>query len=193
MLSKDLRRIRYFHIFGLDVALGKGNRHRANDCLDIVCVNLCEKKYRSIDNASRVMPFSLNNHGGTYLQVDYRAHTERKPLSVGRGTYLQVDYRAHTERKPLSVGRLFFRSCNEHYANTPMQIYWIFSQPKNWNFSDKNSYIFHISAQNKDCGYSLEPPHRGGSNKYPQSMVLNINEKKMYTPVNPFLLYKSGV
>ena len=30
--------------------------------------------------------------------------------------------------------------------------------------------IFLISAQNKDCGYSLEPPRRGGSNKYPQSM-----------------------
>ena len=28
-------------------------------------------------------------------------------------------------------------------------------------FSDKNSDIFHISAQNIDCGYSLEPPCRG--------------------------------
>ena len=30
--------------------------------------------------------------------------------------------------------------------------------------------IFLISAQNIDCGYSLEPPHRDGSNEYPQSM-----------------------
>ena len=30
--------------------------------------------------------------------------------------------------------------------------------------------IIHISAQNIDCGYSLEPPRRGGSNEYPQSM-----------------------
>ena len=30
--------------------------------------------------------------------------------------------------------------------------------------------IFLISAQNINCGYSLEPPHRGGSNEYPQSM-----------------------
>ena len=30
--------------------------------------------------------------------------------------------------------------------------------------------IFLISVQNMDCGYSLEPPHRGGSNEYPQSM-----------------------
>ena len=32
--------------------------------------------------------------------------------------------------------------------------------------------IFLISAQNIDCGYSLEPPRRGGSNEYPQSIVL---------------------
>ena len=29
---------------------------------------------------------------------------------------------------------------------------------KKWKFSDKNSDIFHISAQNTDCGYSLELP-----------------------------------
>ena len=30
--------------------------------------------------------------------------------------------------------------------------------------------IFIISAQNTDCGYSLEPPGLGGSNEYPQSI-----------------------
>ena len=30
--------------------------------------------------------------------------------------------------------------------------------------------IFLISLKNIDCGYSLEPPRRGGSNEYPQSM-----------------------
>ena len=38
------------------------------------------------------------------------------------------------------------------------------------NSQMKNSNIFHISAQKEDCGYSLEPPRRGGSNEYPQSM-----------------------
>ena len=42
--------------------------------------------------------------------------------------------------------------------------------PKNENFQRKKSDIFLISAQNIDCGYSLEPPRRGGSNEYPQSM-----------------------
>ena len=36
--------------------------------------------------------------------------------------------------------------------------------------------IFLISAQNIDCEYSLEPPRRGGSNEYPQS-VLSRNMK----------------
>ena len=31
--------------------------------------------------------------------------------------------------------------------------------------------IFRISAQNIDCGNSLEPPRRGGSNEYQQSMI----------------------
>ena len=38
---------------------------------------------------------------------------------------------------------------------------------KKGKFSDKkNSDIFHIPSQNIDCGYSLEPPRRGGSNEY---------------------------
>ena len=30
--------------------------------------------------------------------------------------------------------------------------------------------IFLFLLKNIDCGYSLEPPHRSGSNEYPQSM-----------------------
>ena len=65
---------------------------------------------------------------------------------------------------------------------------------KNWKFSDKSSDIFHISAQNIDCGYSLEPPRRGGSNEYPQSMILNRNKKNNVYPCKPQFSYiKSGV
>ena len=35
----------------------------------------------------------------------------------------------------------------------------------------KKTDIFHISIQNIDCGYPLEPPRWGGSNEYPQSML----------------------
>ena len=57
--------------------------------------------------------------------------------------------------------------------------------PKIENFQIKNSDIFYVFAQNINCGYSLEPPHRGGSNEYPQSMFLAEIRKIMYTPVNP--------
>ena len=52
-------------------------------------------------------------------------------------------------------------------------------------FRQKNSNIFHISAQNIDCGYSLEPPHRGGSNEYPQSMFLSRNRYNNVYPCKP--------
>ena len=53
----------------------------------------------------------------------------------------------------------------------PIQVYWKFYYKKKM-FQIKNSDIFHISAQNIDCGYSLEPPRQGGSNEYPQSIFL---------------------
>ena len=57
---------------------------------------------------------------------------------------------------------------------------------KNWKFSDKKIWnFFHISVQNIDCGYWLEPPHRGSSNEYPQSMFWAEIRKLTYTPVNP--------
>ena len=60
---------------------------------------------------------------------------------------------------------------------------------KKWKFSDNNSDIFHISVQNIDCGYSLEPPRRGGSNEYPQSMFLSRNKKYNVYPCKPQFYY----
>ena len=67
-----------------------------------------------------------------------------------------------------------------HYENTPIQMYWKFYHPKEWKFVDKKSDIFHISAQNIDCGYSLEPPRR-----VPTIYVFWAEIRKiMYTAVN---------
>ena len=52
----------------------------------------------------------------------------------------------------------------------------------NENFRINNSDIFHISAQSIDCGYTLEPPRRGGSNEYPQSMFLSRDKKNNVYP-----------
>ena len=48
---------------------------------------------------------------------------------------------------------------------------------KKGKFSDKKSNIFHISAQNIDCGYSLEPPRWGGSNEYHNLCFVQKYEK----------------
>ena len=60
---------------------------------------------------------------------------------------------------------------------------------KNWKFLDKNSDIFPVSAQNIDCGYLLEPPRRGGSNEYPQSMFLSRNKKNNIYHCKPQFSY----
>ena len=66
------------------------------------------------------------------------------------------------------------------YSNTLK----ILSQ-KNENFQIKISDIFHIYAQNIDYGYSLEPPRRGSSKEYPQSMFLSRNKKNNVYPYKP--------
>ena len=45
--------------------------------------------------------------------------------------------------------------------------------------------IFLNFAQNIDCGYTLEPPRRGGSNEFPQSMFWSKNKKNRYTFAYP--------
>ena len=75
-----------------------------------------------------------------------------------------------------------------------MQYTEIFLALKFEKFQLKHFDIFLIFAQNIDCGYKLEPPRRGGSNEYPQSMFWSKNKKNSYTPAYPsFALYKSGV
>ena len=82
-----------------------------------------------------------------------------------------------------------FKAPITHYENTPIQIYWTFKPLKNEKFSDKNSDISHTSGENIDCGYSLEPPRRGGSNEYPQSMFLGRNKKNNVYPCKPQFYY----
>ena len=78
-------------------------------------------------------------------------------LSVRKLTYATV----------VGPDQIFQGTTLVHYENTPIQIYRNFHLQKLKIFRYKNSDIFHISALNIDCGYSLEPPRRGGSNEYP--------------------------
>ena len=72
-----------------------------------------------------------------------------------------------------------------HYENMPIQYTEIFSAVKMENFPRKKIDIFNNFAQNMHCGYTLEPPRRGGSNEYPQCMFWIKNKKIKYTPANP--------
>ena len=67
--------------------------------------------------------------------------------------------KSHKQKKPA-----------DHYEHTPIKKILQILQPKRENFQKKHFDIFHISTQNIDCGYLLEPPRRGGSNGYLQSM-----------------------
>ena len=55
------------------------------------------------------------------------------------------------------------------------------SPPKTESFRIK----IHISAQNIDCAHSLEPPRRGGSNEYLQSMFKSRNNTNNVYPFKP--------
>ena len=76
-----------------------------------------------------------------------------------------------------------------HYENIPIQIYRKSHLQKLKNFRQKILIFFLIFAQNIDCGYSLEPPRRGGSNEYPQSMFLSRNKKNNAYPCKPQFYY----
>ena len=68
---------------------------------------------------------------------------------------------------------------------------------KNWKFSDKNSdfffffffFFFFIFLLKTDCGNSLEPPRRGGSNEYTQSMFMSRNKENNVYPCKPQFYY----
>ena len=80
-------------------------------------------------------------------------HTEwsyvLRAVSVGQSKGTKIHQNIVTLRK-------------QAYSNTLKRL-----PPKNENFQINISDIFHISVQNIDCGYSLEPPRRGGTNEYP--------------------------
>ena len=73
-----------------------------------------------------------------------------------------------------------------HYENTRIQIYRkLHLQKKIENFQIKTLIFSIFLLKNIDCGYSLEPPRRGGSNEYHNLCFWAEIRKIMYTPVNP--------
>ena len=99
--------------------------------------------------------------------------TCRKKESVARNFKHAFVVRSSYKRIRLMSVRnalLNFKGCSLSITKTCLFKYTENFTTKNEIFQIKNSDIFHISAQKIDCGYSLEPCRRGGSNEYPQSM-----------------------
>ena len=91
-------------------------------------------------------------------------------------TYLDI-----LSRTDIELENMFCKGC-QSLRKLAHAIYRDFLALKIEKFQLKNFDIFLIFAQNIDCGYTLEPPRRGGSNEYPQSMFWSKNKKNRYTP-----------
>ena len=83
-------------------------------------------------------------------------------------------------------------SPTQHYENMAMQYTEIFLALKIEIFQLNNFDSFLIFAQNIDCGYTLEPPRRGGSNEYTQSVFWSKNKKNRYTSAYQLYYIKVG-
>ena len=126
-----------------------------------------------------------------YIRI-YNMDSRRSFFTIIRHYIIRCDeaqYWRSSEQDGLGL-HLHSRMFLLYYENTPIQIYWQFYNAEKGKFSDKTSDIFHISAQNIDCGYWLEPPWRHGSKEYPQCMGFfyffsKIRKKIMFSPVNP--------
>ena len=94
---------------------------------------------------------------------------------------IKLPRRGHTDEVQASRG-----TERSWFYNTKTRIFkYTENTTKIWKISDKNSDIFRLSYQNIDCGYPLEPPRRGGSNEYPQSMLLSTNNETYAYPCKP--------
>ena len=107
------------------------------------------------------------------------------PKAVGDFCHLYFLKRINTLSVEVPLSQMFClpSTLRKHAYSNILKI----SPPKTKSFP-KNSDIFHTSAQNIGCGYSLEPL-RGGSNEYPQSMFLSRNKKNNVYPCKPQFYY----
>ena len=89
-----------------------------------------------------------------HLIQDYR---QRLSPFKNLGTITMPSYVIETLRTHAhAINRDFFFTCKTEKKKKKKKMLEVF--------------FFYIFAQNKDCGYTLEPPGRGGTNEYPQSM-----------------------
>ena len=127
-----------------------------------------------------------------HIQIPYTlSHTSQQvlPLNICNTAVWMASSVGPDQSMTAPSSDLCLHSLRKHAYSNILKIL----PPKKLKFSDKNSDIFHISAQKQRLWYSLEPPHRGGSNKYPQSMFLSRNKKNnVYSCKPQFYCIKVG-
>ena len=87
-----------------------------------------------------------------------------------------------------SIGRAIITEQSLIITKTRVFIYIENFTSKNWEFSDKNSDIFHIYVQNIDCGYSFVLSRNKKNNVYPCTpqfyyLKLGFKVSKLYRHV----------
>ena len=119
------------------------------------------------DILTTYIAFPFNNTSVTNLRNSEKA-------SMRKGTIKRIFVRTflHRLRQFGAKSDLISHNQNTRQSNIALQLPDLslrkhaysnilkISPPKIENFQIKNSDIFHISAQNIDCGYSVEPPQR---------------------------------
>ena len=150
--------------------------------MDVLKAKITVSPSKGKNDRSSMIPRGRANLTGQ--QVTWQPQTKEKnsnqvPLSK-QGN--------HNARQSL-LYTIIIQSLRKHAYSNIEKI----SLPKTEIFQIKISDIFHISAQNIDCWYSLEPPRRGGSNEYPQFMFLSRNKKNnVYLRKPQFYYIKVG-
>ena len=115
-------------------------------------LKVCKLRSYSGGRSEWISSFSALLDIDDYLNLNRKTqYWNRCDINEVWDDYMVSCFQANTQRR--------------HYENTPIHIYIENFTSQNWKISDKNSDVFHITAQNIDCGYSLEPHRRGGSNE----------------------------
>ena len=117
-------------------------------------------------------------------------------LKKSRNTFSQNTYLQKKKKKKKKKKHKSDRPPDRAYGSDKLTSQYILKiLPPNYEkFQIKNSDIFHVSVQNIDCRYSLEPPRRCGSNGCTQSIFF-ITKTDLYNfdPLKPhFYVVKLG-
>ena len=132
----------------------------------------------------------LSDHG-LCMSMNYQSNNFKSHVLVcivSCSVMLNISLYKDTNNLALLLS-IVMQSLRKHaYSNIPK----IWS-PKNEHFQIKNFWYFSHFCSKHILWYLLEPLRRGGSNEYPQSMLLSRNKKNnVYPCKSQFYYIKAG-